>query len=574
MKAVLKRIFLVLFLAGLMVLPNRLSPARADTGLPENLWLSCVPCKDGDPMPSCSVLWLKQKKNSYILFMPGAADLGDARIWFSGTDEILIHDKTYRSGDRIEGITANTTLTLPYGKTEYEILIMQGSAISSAFVETASGSMKAIDKSTKYKEEGGRFAFLNPDGSIIYDGNMAHFKLRGNTSAELDKKNYGFKLAKGANLAKMGKAKRWVLIGNCRDLTLLRNQICLNMANYAGLPYTPDSAPVDLYLNHQYHGCYLLTEKIEVNDNRVDIYDLEKANEEANPESLESYPRVGEINKYKRGKYKAFDLPNNPADITGGYILEYENYQLRYGSELCAYNTMRSKIFLFKEPEIVSVEEMEYAISFIQGYEDAIFASDGRNPKTGKHYGEYVDFNSLVLKFMLEEISMNTDGNGSSQYYYKPSDSVSTVFFAGPAWDYDATLASFSAREFQNSFLDPERLHLTNVNKSNYYWPQLYAKDDFKAAVMEKWTQIYAPAMRILTELEKDPEGRLLSMKEYASRIAESAKMNFIRWPILWKNNAKRTGLTWEDNLSFLQNILEKRYEALQGFWGQAEVSE
>ncbi len=546
------------------------SSAAAENKALADLWLSFAPCEDGDAMPSCSVLWKKVEKNQYVLCMPGAADLSEARIWFSGTDEIRINGETFLNGSRLPGITAGTEMAIESGKKKYTAVIMQGSSIPAVFVETASGSMSTIDKTTKYKEEGGRLTFLNPKGSAVYSGEMEHFKLRGNTSTELDKKNYGFKLTKGANLAGLGKAKRWVLIGNCRDLTLLRNQICLSMAKYAGLPYTPDAAPVDLYLNHQYHGCYLLTEKIEVNEDRVDIFDLEKANETVNPEPLESYPRVGEIKKYKRGKYKAFDLPNNPEDITGGYILEYENYQMRYGSELCAYNTTRSKIFLLKEPEIVSVAEMEYVVRFIQGYEDAIFTDDGKNPETGKYYWEYVDFDSLVLKFMLEEISMNTDGNGSSQYYFKPADSVSTVFFAGPAWDYDATLASFSAREFQNSFLDPTRLHLTTINKSNYYWPRLYALDDFRAAVKKKWAEVYAPAMRILIGTEKDPNGRLLSMSEYAASIAESSAMNFVRWPIARGNNAKRTGLTWEKNLTFLQGILEKRYEALQGFWADA----
>ena len=533
----------------------------------EGLWLSVTACEAEGEMPSCSVRWHKQAKNKYVLFLPGLTDWKETRLWFTGPQEILFDGAAVRSGDRLSGLESGSEHTVRAGGEQYRLRIMQGSLIGAAFVETATGSMKKINASTRYKEEGGNLTFLNSDGTTAYQGEMDHFKLRGNTSAELDKKNYGFKLRKGADLERLGKAKRWVLIGNGRDLSLLRNQLCMNLAAYAGLMYTPDVKPVDLYLNHAYHGCYLLSEKVEVDNERVDIHDLEKANEEANPEPLDSYPRVGEIKNYKRGKYKAFDLPNDPKDITGGYILEYENYQPRYGTELCAYNTMRSKVILFKEPEIVSVREMEYAVGFMQGYEDAIFSEDGRNPDTGKHYWEYIDFDSLVLKYMLEEISMNTDGNGSSQYYYKPSDRVSKVFFAGPAWDYDATFASFSARDFQDRFLDPTELLLTAVNKSRYYWPQLYAKEEFQKAVFEKWKSVYAPAMRILIGIEKDPNEQLRSMKEYASGISGSAEMNFVRWPISDGRNARRTGMTWHRNLEYLQEILERRYEALNQIW-------
>ena len=563
-----RRICLWLLTAVCVWMVLALSPALAASDTLDTLWVSVSACEDGGAMPGDAVAWYKMADNEYMLPMPGGTDWAEARVWFSGSAEIQINGTAFHSGDRLPGLAKGQTLTVTFGRKTRSIQVKQGSAIGAVFVETASGSMKKIDADTHYKEAGS-LTFVNPDGSIAYRGEMAHFKLRGNTSAKLPKKNYGFKLAKGADLMGLGKAKRWVLIGNGRDLSLLRNQICLSMANYAGLMYTPDCAPVDLYLNHAYHGTYLLTEKIETNEDRVDIFDLEKANEEVNDQPLDTYPRVGETVTSRKGKYKAFALPNDPPDITGGYILEYENYRPRYGTEWSAFTTDRLKVFLFKEPEYASVAEMEYAMGIIQAYEDAIFSPDGLNPTTREPYWAYVDFNSLVLKYMLEEISMNTDGNGSSQYYFKPQDSVSTTFFAGPAWDYDATLASFSAKEVQHRFLDPTRLLLTQVNESNYYWGQLYAKQEFKEAVFQTWDSTYAPALRILLGQETDPSGRLRSLEYYASQITDSAEMNFIRWPInTGSTNVRRTGKTWEANVSFLQGILQQRYDALESMWG------
>ena len=575
-KRIVKRLLRVLLMFCWTMISFGISISVAASQRLETVWISVSAAGDegNDQLPACAVEWQKTGEKEYALLLPGITDWEETRIWFSGTDEIIINDTTYRNGDRISELITDGNNVVRDGKRKYNLLVWQGSAIGAAFVETASGSMKKINASTGYKEKGGSLVFFNPEGDVAFQGAMAHFKMRGNTAATLDKKNYGFKLKKGADLAGLGKAKRWVLLGNARDLTLLRNQICLGMARFVGIKYTPDAAPVDLYLNHRYNGCYLLSEKIEVNSKRVDIFDLQKANEEVNPEPLKSYPRVGEIKTYKRGKYKAFALPNNPDDISGGYILEYENYQPRYGSELCAYNTMRSKIFVFKDPEIVSVEEMEYASGMMQGYEDAIFSEDGKNPANGRSYWEYVDFESLVKKFMLEEVSMNTDGNGSSQYYFKPADSVSKVFFAGPAWDYDATFASFSVSDFQDRFLDTSKLLLTTVNKNRYYWPQLYAKEEFRDAVYKTWKDVYSRALRVLIGMEKDPSGQLLSLMEYAQQISESAEMNFIRWPILKKKNSARAGLTWAKNVDFLQNVLEQRYSALDQLWNMVDRDE
>ena len=535
------------------------------------LYVSVSWCEDGAEMPVGAVAWYKLSDKEYALFMPGGTDWAETRVWFDGIEEIRIGDDVYHSGDRIQGLEKNGSYTLTAGKKTYTLTVKQGSAIGAVFVETATGSMKKIDAGTRYKEEGGRLTFVNPDGTLAYQGDLEHFKLRGNTSTTLNKKNYGFKLAGAEDFMGFGKARRWVLIGNGRDLTLLRNRICLAMAQYAGIRYTPDAAPVDLYLNHQYNGTYLMAEKIEINENRVDIYDLEKANREANPDKpLDEYKRVGEVNAARQGKYKAYALPNDPEDITGGYILDFESDRSRYGNAQSAFTTDRSKVYLLREPEHASAAEAEYAAAYMQGFEDAIFARDGVNPDTGRHYSEYVDFDSLVRKFMLEEISMNVDGNGSSQFYYKPADAESTVFIAGPAWDYDATFASYSAKEAQDAFLNPSRLLLTVTNNSNHYWPQLYAKKEFKEAVCRTWDSTYAHAMKILLGQEEDPEGRLLPLEAYAEEIRESAEMNFMRWPIS-KNggkNVKRTGSTWEENLSYLGGILGKRSAALERIWG------
>ena len=554
----------------LIILFGTLLPCIAFAGGVKNVYLSVTPCEDGEEMPQASVLWYKDGKTWYF-FLPGGTDWEELRLWTPDYEgKISINGVEIGNGERLIGITGDSQLTLEAGKTSYSVVIMSGSAVGALFFSTESGSMTTVDKS-KDNKEGGTAYFLNPDGSTAYDGGLKHIKLRGNTSATMSKKNYGFKLEKGTSLMGMDKAKRWVLLGSARDRSLIRNQIVYNMADYVGLKYTPETAQVDVYFNHEYNGVYLLAEKIEVNDGRVEIDDLEDATQAVNDQPLESYPQIGAKKTATKGKYKAFQIPNDPEDITGGYIIEYENYQPRYKSELCAYTTTRGKVLLCKSPEIASQAQMEYISTFMQGYENAIFAEDGIDPDTGKSYDEFVDFDSLVLKYMLEEVSMNCDGNASSQYYVKPADSQSTVAFAGPAWDYDTTFGDYATAK-RKALLDPTAFLHNTVNSSKYWWPQLYAKSEFLEGIKIQWKKAYAPAMAILLGEETDEEGRLLSIQEYADLIADSAAMNFVRWPMTKfgssSTNIARTGYTIEDNISYLTNFIQQRRDFLETEWG------
>ncbi len=95
---------------------------------------------------------------------------------------------------------------------------------------------------------------------------------RGNSSWEwYDKKPYKFKLDEKSKLIGLDKAKDWNLLANYRDPTDLMNTVAFETARFMGMPHTNHTRYVELFLNGDYVGLYQLTEKIEVDDNRVDI---------------------------------------------------------------------------------------------------------------------------------------------------------------------------------------------------------------------------------------------------------------------------------------------------------------
>ena len=556
----MKRYILLLLLAVLLLIPLTASAANM-------FYVSVSEAQPEDGLPRDAVA-MSAVSGKHYLFLPGAANMDALRVWTAGVDEAEVNGKVYHSGDPLPAgvLVPGETVRVKLGKKTYKVQVMQGSDIAAVFVGSASGTMTKIDKTKTYKEAGD-FKMLNGDGSVAYDGTLDYVKLRGNTSAQFNKKGYTVKLSEKTDLAGMGRAKKYALISNARDHALIRNQMVFAMAEYVGLEYTPGCVQADVYLNHVYNGTYILQEKIEVGKDRVNIEDLEKQTEAVNDRPLEEYPHMGPL-KSTAGQMKYFAIPNDPEDITGGYLIEYENWTVRYKDEPCAYTTDRKKAIMLKAPEYASEAQMKYISSLIQAYENAIFAEDGFDPVTGKHYTDLMDFDSLVLKYMLEEVCKNCDGNQSSQYYYKPLDSVSTKMFAGPAWDYDTCFGDY-ARTNTRALLDPEGLYLTTRNSSRYWWPQLYAKTDFVDGVRVRWTEKYLPAMRVLCGLEEDPTGTLRSVKYYADAIRDSAAMNFTLWPMRQaSDNIASCGKTFQKNVEYLLNFVEKRMAYLDSIWG------
>ncbi len=515
-----------------------------------------------------AIRWYKTSKE-YVLFLPSARPADQLCIGFAGAEKIAVDGQTVQKGDSAAILVPGKTHTVKIGKGKYQLNVMQGSAgLPTLYIHTESGRLDKIHKN-KANREAGTLLFLGADGETQYAGDLSHIKMRGNSSTTFKKKNYQIKLAEGANLMDMGKSRTWILTGNSRDKSLLRNQISLDLAEYGGMPYTPEHMSAEVYINHEYMGCYLFGEKVMIDDDRIDIFDLEAEMEEMNEADLSTYPLVGS-KAAARETFKAYDIPNIPEDITGGYLIEFESYKSRYREEASAYHTKKRNTLVIKSPEYCSEEQMKYISSFMQSFEDAIFASDGRDAKTGKHYSELVDMDSLVSKYMLEEIVKNYDGNNSSMFFFKPVDAESTVAFAGPAWDYDSAYGSYAQEHSKKNLLSGQGFWISSASSKRFWWPALYRQADFKAAVMEKWQDSYAKALRVLLGQEKDERGILMSLDEYAASIADSAAMNFTRWPNK-KNpsSVANTGHTFEMNIDYLRTFLEERYAFLEEEWGR-----
>ncbi|MBQ2701120.1 MAG: CotH kinase family protein, partial [Clostridia bacterium] len=474
-----------------------------------------------------------------------------------GADSIMLNEEKLSSGDTTGLIQPGAELNVKWGKNKATLNVMKSANLNALFITTESGSMKEIHKDKEHRESG-HFVMLSPAGDIALELPLDEIKGRGNSSFRYKKKPYQIKFEEKIDLLGMGKAKKWILLTNYIDNSLLRNRIGFEVSRAVGFEATCENEFVDLYLNHEYAGNYLLTEKMEIGKTRIDIADLEGATEDVNEGDLDSYPKAGRRG-YKKNTRKYWEIPNDPEDITGGYLLELE-LTTRYAQEASGIVTKRGQPVVIKEPEYASEAQVNYIGDLLQAFEDAIFAKDGVNPTTGKHYSEYIDKESYVTKFLIEEVLKNYDANRTSQYFYKPADSQSTLLHAAPIWDFDQSLDNYG--------MNGSKAFLASNKATSFHWfPRAYAIPDFRQRVEELYAEKFVPVINILLG-KGGTLGELRSIESYADEIKASAQMNFRRWGYIeYPERYTSAGKTFEESIAYLHEFLERRMENCNKRW-------
>lgn len=508
----------------------------------------------------CIEWWKNEQDNTYCLFLPGAFRNKKLNLTFTGAEEILLDDKKIAYGGKCR--LKEGSHVLHEGEDQdsgaYQLEVMYTSDIAAVFLETQSGSLVQLH-AVKENAESGTMTILDGRGHRYFEGEIENIHCRGNSSfEETDKKSYALKLSKKADLFGMGAAKKWILTANAFDDTLLRNAVAFSIAKMLGLDYTPDVQFVDVYANGRFLGNYLLSEKIEIGKNRINVSDLEHETEAQNggldPEALEFFMEpMGRL-----FSTKGYLIEKEPEDITGGYLMEIETSD-RYGLEASGFLTSRMQAVVFESPKYASHEQVAYVSGLYQDFEDAVFSEDGYSPYTGAHYSDYIDMESFARKYLVEELVKNLDASYTSQFFYKYPDSVSQKFYAGPCWDYDKSIAASGITNDGIDLHDPAGLYAAVQEKDSDLWFALYQQEDFRRLAAEIFFQELEPWLR--KEAAHLIDG-------YSRQINASNDCNMIRWntfPQTEGLEAKRT--MHEGKVEELATFLKERLDFLGQEW-------
>lgn len=510
---------------------------------------------------------IKGKKT--YLFLPGVWDA--QKLVYHSSGSYLVDGQPLLDGARTDVFIPGQTvvLTNEKGRKVREIIVMQGSRIPALFIQSESGSMKKINQKNANAEPG-RMTLYDSDGTVSSHA-LAHVHRRGNSTSAFPKKAYQIKLDKKADLTRGGgKAKTWILLADYMDMSLLRNRVTLDMAAYTGLPYALDCISVDVYLCGEYGGVYLLTEKAQIGSARVNVRDLEEAMEEANEQPLDSYPAFAIWKDDSFQHIKGSSIENATDDITGGYLLEVEKPYRYHDYETTGFITGEGLAVVVKEPKFATEEQLRYVGDIFNAFHRAILSEDGVDAETGAYYLDRFDLDSLVTKYLLEEISKNYDAHSSSQFFYKDSDAVDSKIYAGPAWDYDLSYGGFDDNGSFQIGQSAKTFYLNKNTRRHLLYNHLIKYDDFSARLREIYQERFMPAMEILLG-ERTPKAgmRLKSIEMYQAEIADSAAMNGKLWNSTGAMGyVEKAGKDFPSAVAFLTRFISERYGFLSGEWG------
>lgn len=243
-----------------------------------------------------------------------------------------------------------------------------------------------------------------------YDGFIG-IELRGASSQSYPQKPFAIEtrdaLGNNLNVSLFGMPEEndWVLLSNYNDKSFMRNVLGYKMFEALG-NYAPRTRFAEVFLNGDYQGIYLFGEKVKRDKNRVDIATLKE-------EDIE-----GE-------------------ELTGGYIfkIDYWNDWDSWQSPFAPLNHPDFDIhFIYHDPDWDELlpQQKDYISSYVTNFETVLYSSNYAHPAEG--YSLWIDVESFIDYFIVNEISRNNDGFKKSRYFHKDK---SGKIKAGPVWDFD-----------------------------------------------------------------------------------------------------------------------------------------
>ena len=440
---------------------------------------------------------------NYSVYLPSYADLNELQISISpGTEASL------------GGIPISNAM--PCGifqlETPYELILdgehiaqlqfYRSGNVKTMYINTVTGSMDRVHEKLGVSETA-VVTLFSSDGTCEYVDDCASIKGRGNATWGYDKRPYTLTLSQNAALAATSPASKWILLANASDETNLNNKLILDMAQLAGLGWSPSCTYVDVYFNGAYNGLYLLTEKVEVGSNRLNI-DTD----------------TGDFLCKVDLEARQFKL-TNPFRTNGGRTIEIS-------SPIALTEDRKSEI-------VATVNQLEQTIL---SNADLRFAPN-------------FDLDSWGKRYIMDEISGNIDSDLASSYFYYNDG----IFYAGPVWDYDMSFGNHMRNQAPHSFI------AKNAQKSDadfsHWYDALYTNESFYSRIAELYQTTFLPILQKMIRTD---------IPELITEIQPAAKMNSTRWQSMYTNLQAQNPNTVHTTSGLLK-YLEEKTDFLTSAW-------
>lgn len=436
-------------------------------------------------------LWKDDSDNAYYLFLPS---------WFSKTEnELTLRYEDWKGTLKIDGVLwKDGSVWIDSGseeihlleifdrkgncclKTTLQVLVSENLPALFVTVEDEADLVDLEEFKNKQYIEAGSAIMIDEEGQLLWQEELSRFKVRGNLTATYDKKPFSVSFYEPREVLGMEPAIKWNLLANATDGSYIRNKIIRDLAYDSIDAYEPEGEFTELYLNGVYQGLYLLTEAVEIADNRIEI------------------------------------------DAEENWFVEME-LDFRAREDETQIITDEGQIFIVHSELGVSKEDLEVIRQRLNDVESALFAEDGISKISGRSLEELIDLNSFAEAWLVEELSGDHDIGITSQFAYalKEEDSL---WYSGPAWDFDGIMTNVNTPMYGV----PEALTSTiwmsrpeDNNNQNRWMAAMWNYPGFREIVIEKYRSVF----RDNYEYELNQK-----IDEYVKTVKRSAVLDAFRW--------------------------------------------
>ena len=400
---------------------------------------------------------------------------------------------------------------------EYYIQFLTAENIDTLYIDLQNQRDLTYIHKNKYEEIPGMIIIMDQSGNIrkeVLKGIYGH----GNDSWAAQKKSYNLKLENRSDFLGMGENEDFVLLAGYRDDSLMSYVTTTSLIQELGFEYAPEFRLVNLYVEGEYAGVYFLAEKIEIDENRVEISNLYEETKKLNNNYLDGFEFIQWKDEKTLAERYYYEVKNQPEDITGGYLLEidvedYDEFESRFVTERGVKVTM-------KRARCSSKEQVNYMADYWQEFEDALYSETGRN-HLGKHYSEYIDMDSFVMQWLLYEL-VQEGSMSSSIYFYKESDVTGDgLLHACFPWDMEHSYLLYGPMQ---------QMWLKDSETLSSYWSRFWIHEDFRNAVNKAWESKFIPAIDQMITGEAIETKSGGNLRWYEERIGSFSVMETSRW--------------------------------------------
>lgn len=432
-----------------------------------------------------------QTDSNLVLVIPSFWDMDQVSVRSNG-QSITLDDNEISGSWQICSIKGKKSVVLKSNSKEYTLKICK-SDLDAICIKTESGTLDGV---TKTESESGELLAISKDGEVQYKGALSSLKGRGNTTwLNSDKKPYKIKLKKQASLFGLRNGKKFNLLAEAFDDTKMHNWLALHVAEDFGIRFPIHCRYVSLWANGQYQGIYLLTEPVEISEDGINIADLEEETKSLNKKKIKSanmqkFDKSGTLLPASERMTQAYCSgivgAKNPEDITGGYVVEFLPWTKEPDNK---FNTSFASLCL-KSPKYPTIEQMRYIQQRMENLLASVIEPHDDIEGVFPSFLQYLNIDSYARYYLLQEVMYGCDACYASVYYVKDRNTIDSLFYAAPAWDFDISMKPFHfENEAQSYILRP------SPNNKILLFPDLYKYKCFQDTVQSLYCQELSPVL-------------------------------------------------------------------------------